>query len=547
MFQRFHHTWIPGLLLFAYTCIQIYCIQQLSINYDEGSFAAYGRTILKGDGNKDVLRYDSKLPVSALNMLPRAVEQVFHPGLKKTSNTEDVIRGRYVSLVATLLLALLVYQWASRLYGRGPALLSLLLFLLCPNFLAHGIFLSSDIFACLFMALSFYYCWRFRQTRRTAHFLLMALSVAGAQVSKFSMVHLLLLVPLLLLIGWMADRKRPAFKQTFFLFLLFVFTNWLVISGAHLFYGMFIPLGDYHFSSAAFQHIQGALPGISHWLPVPLPAPYIRSMDIVMYFDQLGGGVPGSLNGAPYILGQHSTHGFWYYYFVTLWYKLPIPFLLLLFITTALYIRNGCHLSMASIAKDDIRFASGRRFLQHEMYLIVPVLYYLIYMNFFYGTQIGIRHILIILPLLYVFGGFFAAQATTLPGQCFGYAMLVYACISVGCRFPHFLPYTNELITDKKMAYTKLADTNIGYGEGEKFLQSYLRRHPDAIYQPHSIMPGRIVMEVNNVVDMEMGTLGRYNWVAPLVPVDHIHSQYLVYDISAATADSLIQKNHRQP
>jgi len=516
--------------LFAYTCIQVYCIHRLSINYDEGTFAAYGRTILKGQGDKDVMHYDSKLPISAVNMLPRAVEQVFHPGLKKMSNTEDVIRGRYISLLAALLLAILVYQWSYRLYGRPAALFSLLLFLLCPNFLAHGIFLSSDIFACLFMALSLYYCWRFRHTHSTRHFFLLSLAVALAQVSKFSMVHLLILVPALLLIGRVADRHngrpRPAVKRVLMLLLLFAFTNWLVISAAHLFYGMFIPLGDYHFSGAGFQHIQAALHGIAPYLPVPLPAPYISSMDIVMYFDKLGGGVPGALNGAPYILGQHSIHGFWYYYFVALWYKLPIPVLLLLLLTIFSYLRK----------------ASGARFLQQEMYLIIPALYYLVYMNFFYATQVGIRHIIIILPLLYIFTGFFTAQLTTLRARGFGYALLTYECISVGLRFPHFLPYTNEWITDKKMAYTKLADTNLCYGEGKPFLQSYLRQHPDAVFQPDSIMPGLVVMEINDVMDLAIGTQGKYVWVAPLVPVDHIHSQYLVYDISPATADSLMQK-----
>ena len=532
MFQRFHHTWIPGLLLFAYTCVQIYCIHQLSVNYDEGTFAAYGRTLLKGERDKDILLYDSKLPISALNMLPRAAEQVFHPGLKKTSNTEDVIRGRYVSLLATILLAMLVYHWSSRLYGRGAALLSLLLFLLCPNFLAHGIFLSSDIFACLFMALSFYYLWQFRHTHRIRHFFLASLAVALAQVSKFSMIHLFVLVPVLLVAGWLADRKttpsRPSPKRVLLLLLVFAFTNWFVISAAHLFYGMFIPLNDYHFSSTTFQHLQSALHGIGHWLPLPLPSSYIRSMDIVVYFDKLGGGVPGSLNGAPYILGRHQVQGFWYYYFVVLWYKLPVPVLLLLLTTVVLYIRK----------------AGRPQFLQQEIYLILPALYYLVYMNFFYSTQVGVRHIIIILPLLFVFAGFFATQLTSPPARYIGYALVLYECISVGSWFPHFLPYTNELITDKKMAYTKLADTNICYGEGEKFLHAWLRQHPEAIYQPDSIMPGKIVMETTNILDLSTGTLGKYDWVAPLVPVDHIHSQYLVYDISAAQADSLRQNKH---
>jgi hypothetical protein len=52
-------------------------------------------------------------------------------------------------------------------------------------------------------------------------------------------------------------------------------------------------------------------------------------LDAVIYFDRLGGGVPGSLNGATYILGEQSRFGFWYYYLVSFFYKLPIPTLLI--------------------------------------------------------------------------------------------------------------------------------------------------------------------------------------------------------------------------
>jgi hypothetical protein len=292
---------------------------------------------------------------------------------------------------------------------------------------------------------------------------------------------------------------------------------------------MFIPLGDYHFSSTAFQHLQSALGSAGHYLPVPLPAPYIKSMDIVMYFDHLGGGVPGSLNGAPYILGRHQGRGFWYYYFVVLWYKLPVTVLLLLAATTVLYLRK-CTL---------------RQLMHHEWYLLLPALYYLVYLDFFYSTQVGIRHIMIILPLLYIFTGFLATQLRSPLSHWLAYALIGYECISVGLYFPHFLPYTNEFIPDKKMAYTKLADTNICYGEGGWYLQRYLALHPGAIYHPERITPGAIVMEINDMLDISTGTAGRYAWTLPLTPVDHIHSQYLVYQVSAAQADSL--RKTRQP
>jgi len=534
LFPNLSHKWIVGLLTLVYVFIQSYCIGRLTINYDEGLFAEYGATILKLQGNKDIAKFDSKLPVTALNMLPRAMEQVAHPNLKKTSSYTDIIMGRFVSLLATIVLALIVFHWSSVLYGKNAGLYTFIIFLLCPNFLAHGIFVSSDIFACLFMTGAFYLLWQFSRSGKTKHFLLASLVVGLAQVSKFSMVHLLILFPgLLLIIFFLKRHVHPGQKfstgRLIGLLIFFAGINWFIICAAHLFYGMFIPLNNYQFRSTVFQHFQLLFHGVGNLVPVPLPSSYIQSMDAVIYFDHLGGGAPDSLNGPSYILGESRANGFWYYYFVVLFFKLTIPVLLLTGLTIILYCRKYHSYS----------------FLKNEMYLIVPALYYLIYLDFFYSTQLGIRHIMIILPLLYIYIGFFVQQIKTNAARYIGCGLIVYQLISVGLYFPHFLPYTNELITDKKMAYKKIADSNLCYGEGGKYLLQYLQTHPEAKYLPPVISPGIIVMEVNEMVNLNIATMGKYDWVRGLTPSGHIQSQYLVFDISPAMADSLRKKSYQ--
>lgn len=507
-------------------CIQSYCIQQLSVNYDEGLFAYYGATILKMQGNKDVLKFDSKLPVTALNMLPRAAEQLVHPGLSRNDSYPDIIRGRYISLLAAVLLALIIYRWSALLYGETAGLFSYAIYLVCPNFLAHGIFVSSDIFACLFMTGSLFYLWRFCETGRTRYFFLASCLVGLALISKFSMVHLAIFFPVLLLVYVFVAGKygfrRVTGKNLLFLFFIFAGVNWFIINAAHLFYGMFIPLSDYTFQSTLFRQLQSSLANAGHYLPIPFSSSYIRSMDAVMYFDHLGGGKPGSLNGPSYILGKSQGNGFWYYYFVALFYKLPVPVLLLLVTSAFLYLKK----------------VTAAGFFRQDMFLLVPAIYFLIYLDFFYSTQLGIRHILVILPLLYVFAGSVFQQANK-PARYFVYALAAYQLISVGIWFPHFLPYTNEFITNKKMAYTKIADTNLCYGEGKKYLSAYLGRHPEAKYMPAEITSGKIVMEVNEMLNLDIGTMGKYDWVRAFEPSDHIHSQYLIFDVKEKQADSL--------
>ncbi|MES1217523.1 MAG: glycosyltransferase family 39 protein [Bacteroidota bacterium] len=533
MFQHLRHTWIIALLLLGYVCIQSYCIHQLTSNYDEGLFAGYGVTILKGQRNKDIALYESKLPITSINMLPRAVEQVMHPGLSKKNLEEDITRGRYVSLLVSIILALVIYHWSKLLYGKTAALFSFCFFLLCPNFLAHGIFVSSDIFACLFMTLSFFFLWKFSGNHQAKNIVLASLFVALSEISKFSMVHLFILFPLLLITEYFfcrknKENKKQGWKQLIYHLLIFIAINWFIISAAHLFYGMFMPLNDYHFKSSFFQNLQTLFHGIGNYLPVPFPSSYIESMDTVLYFDKLGGGMPGSLNGPPYILGKSHAHGFWYYYFVVLFYKLPIPILLLSAAAIFLYFRKP----------------GWKGFFRNEMYLLIPLFYFLIYMNFFYSTQVGIRHIMIILPLLYIFSGFFFYKLNTIAAKLTGLALLIWQGISVGLYFPHFLPYTNEFITNKKMAYKKIADTNLCYGEGAGFLLKYLRENKTAVYLPDKIIAGKIVVDVNRLVNLNIATMHKYDWLRSLEPVSHIHSQYLVFDVSPALADSLQKLHH---
>lgn len=524
------------MLLVLYTVLQSYCIQQLSINYDEGSFAAYGTSLLKFQRQKDVIEFESKLPITALNMLPRAAEQLVHPGLTRSwpQSTVDIINGRYVSLLFLLLLGLLIATWTKRLYGEQVALFVLLTYLLCPNFLAYGIFVSSDIFACFFITAALYYLWLFFKEQKRKPFILMCIATGLAEISKFSMVHLFLLLPLLFMLQVFYQKRSTnqraaiTFKKIAGYAILFLLINWLIICSAHFFYQVLAPISQYSFLSDSFRQLQKLAMGVFPGFPVPLPSSYIGSMDAVVYFNKLGGGAPGSLNGAPYMLGSHRSSGFWYYYFVAMFFKVPVSLLLFWAGSIACFI---LHLSK-------------KRLFQTDIFLLLPVLYFLVYMNFFYATQVGIRHILIIFPFLFILSGEIIRVLLTGWKRWILALLLPYQAVSVSFYFPHFLPYTNEFIPDKKMVYKKLADTNLCYGEGKRFLQAYLSRHPDAVYMPGKPVAGRVIVEVNEMLNLNIATMHRYDWAAALTPVDHIHSQYLVYDISHRTADSL-QKKHR--
>lgn len=508
----------------------------MSINYDEGSFAAYGTTLLKLQREKDIVLYESKLPITTLNMLPRAVEQLLKPGLTKSwpQAQIDIVHGRYISLLFSIFLGLLIFAWSKKLYNEKTAFFVLLTYLSCPNFLSHGIFVSSDIFACFFMTASLFYLWLFFIERKFKYFVIMSFATGFAEISKFSMFHLFLLIPVLFAIQLLYQTRQNhvngfGLKKLCTYTVLFVFINWFLICSSHLFYEMFVPLNSYTFKSEGFKTLQFFFNKALPKFPVPLPSSYIRSMDAVMYFDHLGGGVGGSLNGEPYILGKSSVHGFWYYYLVAIFFKAPIPLLLLW---------------VVSLSFVFIRF-SRKTFFQNDIFLLLPALYFLIYMNVFYSTQVGIRHLLIIFPLLFILSGRIISLLITGTKQYFLCFLVVFQCISVFRYFPHFLPYTNEFIIDKKFAYRKIADTNICYGEGTNFLRRYMAKHPDVVYMPEKPIAGKVILEVNEMLNLNIATVHKYDWANALVPIDHIHSQYLIFYLSKNLTDSILRK-HRQ-
>jgi len=96
--------------------------------------------------------------------------------------------------------------------------------------------------------------------------------------------------------------------------------------------------------------------------------------------------------------------------------------------------------------------------LKDEIFLLLPVLFYTIYFNFFYNAQLGIRFYLIVFPLLYVFAGnlFINWKELSSRQKMSGYALGAYLLISVLSYFPHYIPYFNEFIWDRRMAYKYL-------------------------------------------------------------------------------------------
>ena len=504
---------ILALLVLVYLINGICSINSLSVTADEGSHLSYGIRILKGDPERYGPEKDnSKMPISVINTIPRAVEQLFSKDLKRDDyGVHDTINGRYITLLFSVLIILLVFVWGRDLYGVNSGLFAAFLFICCPNNMANAVLVTTDTYAVFFLLATMYFLWKYCNSRSTKHFIWFAVMLALSQLAKQSLFHLYVLAPLCFIIYALVMKERVRLLPLLKNLLIIVSISWLLINVGFIFYKMNMRLGEYHFMSTLFQRVQNIFPGN---LPLPLSKAFVTGLDQAKYYDQLGGGQAGSSFANVTILGHSSTgRSFWYYYFVSIFFKTPITYFIL-----------------AGWAKW-LLFTKWnlRSFIKNEFFLLAPMVYYLLLLSFFYKTQCGIRHIIFIYPLLFIFSGIIIKYFQAKRDLWLLVLLSLFLVISVGRYFNNYYPYTNEFIGDKKNAYQYVGASNLNIDQGSYFIDKYLQDHPDVKKAPATPQSGKFVLPVDWYLDI--WNTGNYPWLRKLKPSGELFYSYLLFDV----------------
>jgi hypothetical protein len=269
--------------------------------------------------------------------------------------------------------------------------------------------------------------------------------------------------------------------------------------------------------SRLFQTIQSRFVVLKS-VPVPVPYPYLQGLDSLIQTD-----TTGMRYGNIYLLGQLHLDGsgFKGYYFIASLLKTPIATQLILLASFLVYFSKKGFV---------------KRFLSSEGFLILPVVFYTIYFNFFLNAQVGIRYYLIVFPLLYVFAGgvFTRWQEFSRNQKITILALAIYLIVSVLSYYPYYLSYFNEIVWDRRFAYKYLSDSNIEWGQGENYLHDYMAAHPGAIYMPSRPRSGLIVVRADFLVGVSPKSHpDLYKWLREnFQPTGTIAYEYLVFDIS---------------
>lgn len=506
-----------------------YVALRASNTTDEPHHLLYGRQILHLEADRRIPYYcDSQMPISVLNAAPQVIGDYLeshHQLLSVASVLSRYKAARIPTILATLLLALLVYFWALGLYGEGPALAACLLCTLSPNLIAHGTLATTDMYFAVGVVGSLFFFRRYLLQPTLHHAVIAGLALALAQITKsFAIV---LYGVAFLAIAVTMFRQKPPRSLTPKRVLLFaaIAVAWFIaiINLSFVFDRTFMPLGAYHFETASFNRLQQT-PLLRH-LAVPLPYPFLQGLDMMKQDEETGGTF-----GYVYLLSElrdpssPSFHSFKSYYTVAWFYKEPIA-LQILFLWGLIWI---------------VRNRRPGDFFAGEGMLLTAAAILFVGLSFFSKAQIGIRHILPVLAIETIIAGaaFSNFPAKSWPKKAILCILVLWLAGSVASYYPQMIPYMNEWVHDRRFAYRILADSNLDWGQEDAIVDQYLRQNPGVILDPPRHVSGRILVRVNRLTGVDRWTPSAAYLEKQYRPVAMVGYAHLLFEVPAKDVTS---------
>ncbi len=389
-----------------------------------------------------------------------------------------LLAGRSMIALFSLGTGLLVFFWSRALFGWTGAFVSLLFFVFCPSFLAHGALATSDVVMAFFFLASVGAWWRHLEHPGLAGGLLSALTLGLALVAKYSAV---LLLPMLALIAlawlWMNRREQKTGAQVLRLLRTaggHALVGWAVI---WLFYGCrfsaFAPDGT---TGAQFYRGDWAwiLTGIGApgpWLVFLrdhhlLPEAWLYGLAFVIQFSHERGAF---LNGAYSLTGW--LHFFPYAFLV----KSTPPFLIAI---------GGGFIAAVGVARRRIRSIGWSDLLKTLRPLTPLAVLFAIYWftSITSHLNIGHRHILPIYPVLFIAAGWLGQWCNRqrwITGVLIAGLLGWHAVESWRIR-PHYLAYFNAIAGGPANGWRHLVDSSLDWGQDLPGLKQWLDQNNPA-------------------------------------------------------------------
>lgn len=313
------------------------------------------------------------------------------------------------------------FLWAKELYGHKAALFAAALYAMNPTILAHAPLVTPDVAFMAFGIATLYHYRKFLAEKTYRNLAWTAGMFGLTMASKYTAIYLL---PVL---GLLAIGYELIVRHNKRVYRLLSFWQQLIWIGVILAIALAI-------TSLTYGIIESPK--------------FVVGLGKVIYHGQIG--------HRAFLLGEHSETGWPHYFAVAMAVKEPIALLLILAAGIC------CTAWMIRQKKTDTL---------QEMMLIIPAIAF--FTLFSAGKiDIGIRHILLIYPLLMI-----CASKLVNIGEGRKWisglllALLLWNAAETAYAYPDYIPYFNQLGGD---GYNILMDSNIDWGQDLKPLAAWL-------------------------------------------------------------------------
>jgi hypothetical protein len=376
------------------------------------------------------------------------------------ANPERMLTAaRFAVSLFPVLLLLTVWFLARKMFGLPVAIIAGLLIAFEPNILAHGALITTDVGATLGILLAIYALYGYATEPNFSRVLALGLATGFAFCAKYSTIVLIVILPTVLVadaiffgreeIGRRLLRRAGALVAVAAIALTVLWACYGFRYAAR-------PGNAAVWTAPRLVMARGTV--TTKIIPLLkaghiLPEAYLVGLQDVLVESEVGR--PSFLLGKLY----HSSN--WFYFPVEASIKFTLPLL-----------------SLVLISALSLRFWRSRS--RELLFLMLPALLFLAF-SMSSGLNIGIRHLLPMLPPLIIF----AAAGAWSSAQNRRWAMialiglLAFHAISSSHSFPNYLSYSNEAWGGPGETYRYLSHSDVDWGQAQKMVRAYVEKtHP---------------------------------------------------------------------
>jgi hypothetical protein len=393
---------------------------------------------------------------------------------KYGNNPEKILMfSRAMITILSLITGMAVYSYSRKLFGTGGGLLSLALYVLCPEILAHAGFATSDMAVAMAFTLALICIWNVlnRITVRTIFYSSLALALLF--VSKFSAF---IIIPVYLALIFIRLRNKEHVECIIFsrritndtqAKQLLAYSAVLLVNLIFILFFIWMCYGfKFSILNAPGKADEVTLDKIVEYKLKSsgatgdallaakrmklLPEAYLYGFALVL---------KGSSARNSYLNGELSTRGWWYFFIYSFMLKTPLPLLFIFAISLYALFR--------------LRILSN-----DKLYMLLPFLVFiLIYFLFAISSRmnIGNRHLLPIYPCIFIIcGSSYLLLRSKLPAVILTAFLFTWFAVESYKIRPHYLAYFNQLVGGPENGYKHLSDSSLDWGQDLKELRKWV-------------------------------------------------------------------------